>query len=80
MLPFTSHVSLEVITCKQVGSFQVIEWILQTLAFSYLVGTISSYYDTKIVLMAMGISAVVCLTVSIFSMQTKVCETSLKQK
>ncbi|XP_014679534.1 PREDICTED: protein lifeguard 2-like [Priapulus caudatus] len=42
-----------------------------TVAFSYLVGTISSYYDTKIVLMAMGISTIVCLTVSIFSIQTK---------
>lgn len=35
-----------------------------TLAMSYMTATISSYYDTKIVLMAIGICAVVCLVVS----------------
>ncbi|OQV23603.1 putative Protein lifeguard 2 [Hypsibius exemplaris] len=36
-----------------------------TLAMSYMTATISSYHDTKIVLMAVGICAVVCLVVSV---------------
>ncbi|KAK6182340.1 hypothetical protein SNE40_010049 [Patella caerulea] len=43
-----------------------------TLAFSYMTGTISSFYSTNIVLMAMGITALVCLAISIFAMQTKI--------
>lgn len=42
-----------------------------TLAMSYMVGVISSFYDTDIVIMAIGITVVVCFTVIIFSMQTK---------
>ncbi|XP_035825955.1 protein lifeguard 2 [Aplysia californica] len=43
-----------------------------TLAFSYLTATISSFHDTGIVLMAAGITAAVCLAISIFAMQTKI--------
>ncbi|EDO49375.1 predicted protein [Nematostella vectensis] len=42
-----------------------------TLALSYLVGTISSYHDTNIVLIMMGVTTLVCLSVMIFSCQTK---------
>ncbi|XP_055337931.1 protein lifeguard 2-like [Paramacrobiotus metropolitanus] len=38
-----------------------------TLAMSYMTATISSYYDTQIVLMAIGICAVCCLTISVGS-------------
>ncbi|XP_071355083.1 protein lifeguard 3-like [Trachinotus anak] len=47
-----------------------------TLALSYMSGTISSYYDTKAVFLAMGITAVVCIAVTIFCFQTKVDFTS----
>lgn len=75
-------------------------FILQTLALSYMCGTISrfvffgsqhptnavhfdscvliticifySYYETKAVFLAMGITAVVCIAVTIFCFQTKV--------
>ncbi|CAM9297073.1 unnamed protein product [Lampetra planeri] len=47
-----------------------------TIALSYMCGTISSYYDTKAVFLAMGITAVVCVTVTAFCFQTKVDFTS----
>ncbi|BFZ22459.1 hypothetical protein BsWGS_25499 [Bradybaena similaris] len=43
-----------------------------TLAFSYMAGTISSYHDTGVVLMAAGITAAVCLSISLFAIQTKI--------
>ncbi|XP_059172602.1 protein lifeguard 2-like [Physella acuta] len=45
---------------------------LFTLAFSYLTATISSFHDTGIVLMAAGITAAVCLAISLFAIQTKI--------
>ncbi|KAJ1195604.1 hypothetical protein NDU88_004881 [Pleurodeles waltl] len=42
-----------------------------TLSLSYMVGMIASFYDTDIVIMAVGITAVVCFTVVLFSLQTK---------
>ncbi|CAB1457524.1 unnamed protein product [Pleuronectes platessa] len=47
-----------------------------TLALSYMSGSISSYYETKAVLLAMGITALVCIAVTIFCFQTKVDFTS----
>ncbi|KAK5861346.1 hypothetical protein PBY51_022752 [Eleginops maclovinus] len=47
-----------------------------TLALSYMAGTISSYYETKAVFLAMGITAIVCIAVTIFCFQTKVDFTS----
>ncbi|XP_018537533.1 protein lifeguard 3 isoform X3 [Lates calcarifer] len=47
-----------------------------TLALSYMCGTISSYYETKAVFLAMGITALVCVAVTIFCFQTKVDFTS----
>ncbi|GFO50034.1 protein lifeguard 1 [Plakobranchus ocellatus] len=49
---------------------------LFTLVFSYMVGTLSSFHDTGIVLMAAGITAAVCLAISIFAMQTKLASSS----
>ena len=40
-----------------------------TLSLSYMVGMISSFYDTDAVIMAVGITVVVCFTVVIFSLQ-----------
>uniref|UniRef100_UPI00398E9B56 protein lifeguard 3-like n=1 Tax=Pristiophorus japonicus TaxID=55135 RepID=UPI00398E9B56 len=42
-----------------------------TLAMSYLTGTIASYYSTKSVFLCLGITALVCLGVTIFCFQTK---------
>ncbi|XP_015472374.1 protein lifeguard 1-like, partial [Parus major] len=36
-----------------------------------MVGMIASFYDTEAVIMAVGITVVVCFTVVIFSLQTK---------
>ncbi|XP_019741999.1 glutamate receptor, ionotropic, N-methyl D-aspartate-associated protein 1b (glutamate binding) [Hippocampus comes] len=42
-----------------------------TLSISYMVGMIASFHETDIVVIALGITAVVCFTVVIFSLQTK---------
>ncbi|XP_038162280.1 transmembrane BAX inhibitor motif containing 1a [Cyprinodon tularosa] len=52
--------------------WNIILLLLFTLALSYMTGTISSYYDTKAVFLALGITAVVCIAVTIFCFQTKV--------
>uniref|UniRef100_A0A8P4KRM9 Protein lifeguard 2 n=1 Tax=Dicentrarchus labrax TaxID=13489 RepID=A0A8P4KRM9_DICLA len=43
-----------------------------TLSLSYMTGMLSSFYNTKSVVMCLGITAAVCLLVTIFSFQTKV--------
>lgn len=43
-----------------------------TLAFSYMVGMISSYYTTYSVIVAAGITTLVCLSISLFAIQTKI--------
>lgn len=43
-----------------------------TLAFSYMTGTISSFYDTTIVFVAAGVTCLVCLAISLFAIQTKI--------
>lgn len=48
--------------------FRVLQSIL-TLSLSYMVGMIASFYDTQTVIMAVGITAVVCFTVVLFSLQ-----------
>ncbi|TMS06883.1 Protein lifeguard 3 [Larimichthys crocea] len=47
-----------------------------TIALSYMTGTISSYYETTAVFIAIGVTAVVCIAVTIFCFQTKVDFTS----
>ncbi|XP_051992459.1 protein lifeguard 1-like [Xyrauchen texanus] len=42
-----------------------------TLSLSYMVGMIASVYETDVVIMAVGITAVVCFTVVLFSLQSK---------
>uniref|UniRef100_A0A673XSH1 Transmembrane BAX inhibitor motif containing 1a n=1 Tax=Salmo trutta TaxID=8032 RepID=A0A673XSH1_SALTR len=48
----------------------------RTLAMSYMTGTISSYYDTKAVFLALGITVIVCIITTVFCFQTKVDLTS----
>ncbi|XP_052265303.1 protein lifeguard 3-like isoform X8 [Dreissena polymorpha] len=45
---------------------------LFTLVFTYMVATISSFYETKSVLVAAGITGLVCLSLSLFAIQTKI--------
>jgi hypothetical protein len=43
-----------------------------TMAFSYIAATITSYYDINSVMIALGITAAVCLSISLFAIQTKI--------
>lgn len=43
-----------------------------TLAFTYMVATISSFYTTNSVMVAAGITTAVCLAISLFAIQTKI--------
>ncbi|KAI7794164.1 protein lifeguard 2-like [Triplophysa rosa] len=45
--------------------------IIFTLSLSYMTGMLSSYYNTKSVIICLGITALVCLSITIFSFQTK---------
>ncbi|MBN3315821.1 LFG3 protein, partial [Atractosteus spatula] len=56
--------------------WNIILLVVFTLALSYMTGTISSYYDTKAVFLALGITAIVCIIVTVFCFQTKVDFTS----
>ncbi|MFT7804661.1 protein lifeguard 2-like isoform X1 [Arapaima gigas] len=47
-----------------------------TLSLSYITGMLSSFYNTKSVMICLGITALVCLSVTIFSFQTKIDVTS----
>uniref|UniRef100_A0A8D3BEB2 Glutamate receptor, ionotropic, N-methyl D-aspartate-associated protein 1b (glutamate binding) n=1 Tax=Scophthalmus maximus TaxID=52904 RepID=A0A8D3BEB2_SCOMX len=68
-------VSVCVISCC--GSFHrrhpwnLVALSVLTLSMSYMVGMIASFHQTDSVIMAVGITAVVCFTVVIFSLQTK---------
>ncbi|KAL0966351.1 hypothetical protein UPYG_G00294210 [Umbra pygmaea] len=56
--------------------WNIILLIIFTLAMSYMTGTISSYYDTKAVFLALGITVIVCVITTVFCFQTKVDLTS----
>lgn len=49
----------------------IIFLMIFTLAFSYMVGMISTFYSTKSVVIALGVTVIVCGAVILFSMQTK---------
>ncbi|KAJ3595162.1 hypothetical protein NHX12_004466 [Muraenolepis orangiensis] len=70
---FVTHLVL--VCCKgprRKFPWNVILLFIFTLALSFMTGTISSHYDTKSVFMALGITAVVCIVVTVFCFQTKV--------
>ncbi|KAG7466949.1 hypothetical protein MATL_G00147770 [Megalops atlanticus] len=52
--------------------WNVILLTIFTLAMSYMTGTIASYHSTKAVFLALGITMIVCILVTIFCFQTKV--------
>uniref|UniRef100_A0A672I638 Protein lifeguard 3-like n=1 Tax=Salarias fasciatus TaxID=181472 RepID=A0A672I638_SALFA len=70
---FVTHLVL--VCCKgprRKFPWNVILLFIFTLALSYMTGSVSSYYDTKAVFLALGITAVVCIAVTVFCFQTKV--------
>ncbi|XP_017275802.1 transmembrane BAX inhibitor motif containing 1a [Kryptolebias marmoratus] len=70
---FVTHMVL--VCCKgprRKFPWNIILLLIFTLALSYMTGTISSHYDTKAVFLALGITAVVCIAVTVFCFQTKV--------
>ncbi|XP_074529961.1 fas apoptotic inhibitory molecule 2b isoform X3 [Halichoeres trimaculatus] len=46
--------------------------VLFTLSMAFMMGFVSSFYNTKSVVLCLGITAVVCLSVTLFSFQSKV--------
>ncbi|XP_013794861.1 protein lifeguard 1-like [Limulus polyphemus] len=67
-------VYIVLVCCKSVRRKWPVNFIfliIFTCALSYLVGTISSLYDTQIVLIALGICTSCCLAITIFSFHTK---------
>ncbi|XP_034558145.1 transmembrane BAX inhibitor motif containing 1a [Notolabrus celidotus] len=70
---FITHMVL--VCCKgprRKFPWNIILLLIFTLAMSYMTGSVSSFYNTKAVFLALGITAVVCIAVTIFCFQTKV--------
>ncbi|KFP42842.1 Protein lifeguard 2, partial [Chlamydotis macqueenii] len=60
-----------ILACCSGPRSNVVLFLSQTLSMAYLTGMLSSYYNTKSVLLCLGITALVCLSVTLFSFQTK---------
>ncbi|XP_037132323.1 protein lifeguard 3-like isoform X1 [Syngnathus acus] len=70
---FVTHIVL--VCCKgprRKHPWNLILLSIFTLALSYMTGSISSFYDTKAVFLALAITVVVCIAVTVFCFQTKV--------
>uniref|UniRef100_A0A3B3TIR5 Protein lifeguard 2 n=1 Tax=Poecilia latipinna TaxID=48699 RepID=A0A3B3TIR5_9TELE len=48
----------------------------KTLSMAFMMGFVSSFYNTKSVMLCLGITALVCLSVTVFSFQSKIDVTS----
>uniref|UniRef100_A0A8C3PLV5 Glutamate ionotropic receptor NMDA type subunit associated protein 1 n=1 Tax=Calidris pygmaea TaxID=425635 RepID=A0A8C3PLV5_9CHAR len=68
-------ISLIVLSCcgdfRRKHPWNLVALSILTVSLSYMVGMIASFYNTDAVIMAVGITVVVCFTVVIFSLQTK---------
>ncbi|XP_060949340.1 protein lifeguard 1-like [Limanda limanda] len=68
-------VSLIVLSCcgefRRKHPWNLIALSLLTLSLSYMVGVIASFFDTETVIMAVGITAVVCSSMVLFSVKNK---------
>ncbi|TNN81326.1 Protein lifeguard 2 [Liparis tanakae] len=51
-------------------------FIRKTLSMAFMMGFVSSFYNTKSVVLCLGITALVCLSVTIFSFQSRIDVTS----
>ncbi|XP_058486613.1 fas apoptotic inhibitory molecule 2b isoform X1 [Solea solea] len=56
--------------------WNIILLVLFTLSISIMMGFVSSFYNTQSVLLCVGITALVCLCVTVFSFQSKIDVTS----
>lgn len=56
--------------------WNIILLVLFTLSLSFMMGFMSSFYNTKSVLLCLGITAMVCLCVTVFSFQSRIDVTS----
>ncbi|XP_010789852.1 fas apoptotic inhibitory molecule 2b [Notothenia coriiceps] len=56
--------------------WNIILLVLFTLSMASMMGFMSSFYNTKSVVLCMGITSLVCLSVTMFSFQTKIDVTS----
>ncbi|XP_063766453.1 fas apoptotic inhibitory molecule 2b isoform X1 [Eleginops maclovinus] len=56
--------------------WNIILLVLFTLSMASMMGFVSSFYNTKSVVLCLGITSLVCLSVTIFSFQTKIDVTS----
>ncbi|XP_036957501.1 fas apoptotic inhibitory molecule 2b isoform X3 [Acanthopagrus latus] len=56
--------------------WNIILLVLFTLSMAFMMGFVSSFYNTKSVVLCLGITALVCLSVTIFSFQSKIDVTS----
>ncbi|XP_014890935.1 glutamate receptor, ionotropic, N-methyl D-aspartate-associated protein 1a (glutamate binding) isoform X1 [Poecilia latipinna] len=68
-------VSLITISCcgdfRRKHPWNLVALSILTLSMSYMVGMIASFYNTETVIIAVGITTVVCFTVVLFSLQSK---------
>ncbi|EPQ07025.1 Glutamate [NMDA] receptor-associated protein 1 [Myotis brandtii] len=68
-------ISLIALSCcgefRRKHPWNLIALSILTISLSYMVGVIASFYNTEAVIMAVGITTIVCFTVVIFSMQTR---------
>ncbi|GAA6108340.1 protein lifeguard 3, partial [Tachysurus ichikawai] len=70
-----SAMYLFLMCCEKARRRYPLNWFLLfifTLAMAYMAGTTSSYYEMKAVFLAVGITALACIAVTVFSFQTKV--------
>ncbi|XP_042263288.1 fas apoptotic inhibitory molecule 2b isoform X1 [Thunnus albacares] len=56
--------------------WNIILLVLFTLSMAFMMGFVSSFYNTKSVVLCLGITSLVCLSVTIFSFQSKIDITS----
>ncbi|MEQ2283467.1 hypothetical protein AMECASPLE_011549 [Ameca splendens] len=56
--------------------WNIILLVLFTLSMAFMMGFVSSFYNTKSVMLCLGITALVCLSVTLFSFQSKIDVTS----
>ncbi|KAM4609765.1 protein lifeguard 2-like [Polymixia lowei] len=74
---FVTYLTLSCFSApRRQAKWNLILLAIFTLALSYMTGMLSSFYNTKSVVMCLGITAMVCLIVTIFSFQTKIDVTS----
>ncbi|XP_032627341.1 protein lifeguard 1 isoform X1 [Chelonoidis abingdonii] len=68
-------ISLIVLSCcgefRRKYPWNLVALSILTVSLSYMVGMIASFHKTDAVIMAVGITAIVCFTIVLFSLQTK---------